>query len=256
MPTSITIRFYEELNDFLRKPLRKKAFAHTYTGTPPLLDVIESLGIPHGEVDLILANGEPAGFDYKPSEGDYISVYPKFESLDIGPVSRLRPKPLRTVRFILDVHLGKLARHLRMLGFDTAYRNDYSDREIIDISLLEQRIILTRDIPLLKNGRVTHGYFVRATDPLGQAREVIGRFDLKSSARPFGLCMECNTALEKITAREAEPFIENGTRENYREFLRCPSCHRIYWEGSHFERMEKLVRSLLVSSTPPSKTDR
>ena len=122
MPRQITIRFYEELNDFLHKSLRKKAFTHSFTGTPTVKDIIESLGIPHTEIDLILANGNPVGFNYKPSGGDYVSVYPIFESLDISGTTRLRPKPLRFIRFILDVHLGKLARYLRMLGFDVSER--------------------------------------------------------------------------------------------------------------------------------------
>lgn len=245
MPRQITIRFYEELNDFLPKPLRKQAICRTFMGTPPVRDLIEAMGIPHTEVDLILANGNPVGFYYRPSDGDYISVYPNFESLDISGVTRLRPMPLRITRFILDVHLGKLARYLRMFGFDTLYRNDFNDREIIDISVSEHRIILTRDRQLLKNSRVTHGYCVHSDRPLLQVREVISRFDLRDSVRPFRLCLECNGPLAKISEEEASPLIEEGTRRYHHEFYRCTSCRRIYWEGSHYKRMIGVIEGLL-----------
>lgn len=245
LPKQITIRFYEELNDFLPKPHRKKPIEHTFFGTPTLRDIIESLGIPHTEVDLILANSQPAEFSYKPAGGDYISVYPKFETFDISTVTQLNPRPLRIIKFILDVHLGKLAHYLRMLGFDTLYRNNLDDPEIIDIALKEHRIILTRDKQLLKNGKVTHGYYVRSENPLVQIREVIGRFDLKHSAIPFSRCIECNGELEKITFIEAEPFLEEGTKENFDQFYRCKNCRRIYWEGSHYDRMVKLVEGLV-----------
>lgn len=187
MPDSITIRFYEELNDFLHYSRRKKAFSFMLTGKRTIKDIIESLGVPHTEVDLILANQKPVQFDYHPEKDDFISVYPVFEAIDISSINLLRPRPLRETKFVLDVHLGTLARYLRLLGFDTYYRNNLKDEEIIDLSITEQRIILTRDLFILKNGKVTHGYFVRETNPKKQIVEIVRRFDLKDQFKSFTL---------------------------------------------------------------------
>ncbi len=221
MPDIITIRFYEELNDFLHYSRRKKAFTFALAGKRTIKDIIEALGVPHTEVDLILANQEPVKFDYHPQKDDHISVYPVFEAIDIASINLLRPKPLRETKFILDVHLGTLARYLRMLGFDTLYRNDFKDEEIINISLQEQRIILTRDLPILKNGKVTHGYFVRETDPKKQIREITRRFDLKDQFKPFHRCMECNGIIQKVDKSVIENSLETNTRKAFKEFFQC-----------------------------------
>jgi uncharacterized protein len=244
MAFEITIRFYEELNDFLPAARKKKGFIHQLTGNPGIKDIIESLGVPHTEVDLVLANGESVSFDYKASEGDLISVYPVFESLDISGITRLRPESLRESRFVADVHLGKLARYLRMLGFDTIYRNDLEDNEIIDMSVKEKRIILTRDIPILKNGRVTHGYFIRSVYPKEQLREVVRHFDLKNDIKAFDRCMECNGKVQKVQKQEVMELLQPGTRKFFNEFYRCTVCEKVYWKGSHFEKMLKIISEL------------
>ena len=176
-------RFYEELNDFLPAGKRKIAFSYKFSGSPSVKDVIEIIGVPHTEVDLILVNGNSVKFDHMLSHGDYISVYPVFENLDISHITRLRPKPLRKTRFIVDVHLGRLSRLLGMLGFDTLHKNNYKNEDIITEALTQKRIILTSDPSLLKNRSITHGYLIRGTDPHEQALEVIQRFDLYSQAK-------------------------------------------------------------------------
>jgi hypothetical protein len=196
MNDMITIRFYEELNDFLHYSKRKKAFSFTLEVKRSIKDIIESLGVPHTEVDLILVNQNPVNFDYHPVKDDYISVYPVFESFDISKINLLRPEPLREVKFILDVHLGTLARYLRMAGFDTLYRNDLKDEEIIDTGVSERRIILTRDRQILKNKRVTHCHYVRNTNPRKQLAEIIRRFDIKDQINPFHRCMMCNGIID------------------------------------------------------------
>jgi uncharacterized protein with PIN domain len=240
----ITIRVYEELNDFIHYSRRKKAFSFPFTGKRTVKDIVESIGIPHTEVDLILANGNPVTFSYYPGPGDYLSVYPVFESLDIGTVTRLRPEPLRETRFILDVHLGTLARYLRMTGFDCVYRNNLEDNEIIHIALEQKRIILTRDLPLLKNGKVTHGYFVRSTNPLKQLHEIVGRFDLGKKLDPFSRCMECNGQLEKTDREAVKNKVRPKTLLYIEEYYRCQSCGKVYWKGSHHRRMEQMIGGL------------
>jgi len=187
-----TFRFYEELNDFLPSDKKKVAFQRSFEGNPSIKDVIESIGVPHVEIDLILVNGISVDFKYILHDQDIVSVYPVFETLELSNVTHLRNKPLRETKFILDVHLGKLAKYLRMLGFDTLYQNDIPDAQIIRISLAEHRIILTRDIGLLKVRTVTHAYFIRDQHPKMQLIEVLWHFDLFHSIDPFNRCIKCN----------------------------------------------------------------
>jgi uncharacterized protein len=162
------IRVYAELNDFVARDRRGREFVHAFLGTPSVKDVIEAIGIPHGEVELVLVNGASVGLAHRVGDGDLLSVYPVFESLDVSDLVRVRPAPLRVSRFVLDGHLGRLAAKLRMLGFDTKWSAHAQDPELAEASAVEQRILLTRDLGLLKRSRVTHGYFVRATRPQGR----------------------------------------------------------------------------------------
>jgi len=239
------VRFYEELNDFLPKEKKKTSFTCTFSGNPSVKDLIESLGIPHVEVDLILVNGNPVTFTYKVHNEDNISVYPVFESLDITGVTHLRQKPLRDIKFILDEHLGKLARYIRLCGFDTLISKEFTDNEIVRISVSEKRIILTRDKQLLKNRLVTHGCWIRSVHTDEQIIEVFRRFDLKNMIIPFSRCLECNSLLIDVSKDEIQDRLLPGTRKYYENFKKCPGCDRIYWEGSHFERMKKMLGKLI-----------
>ena len=244
MAGNIFIRFYEELNDFLPERKRKKEFEHTYFGQPSIKDIVESLGIPHTEIDMILANGQSVNFNYKPGNREHISVYPVFESFDISNISHLRPKPLRETKFILDVHLGKLARYLRMLGFDSLYENNYSDQQIIDISVKEKRIILTRDLGILKNSTVTHGYWLRSQNPKKQLSEVVNRLDLADNIKPLYRCMKCNGIIEKVDKNDIINQLQPKTKKYFNEFFRCSQCKKVYWKGSHYEKMKKSLSTL------------
>jgi uncharacterized protein len=245
MPEAVAcFRFYEELNDFLAGDRCKRTFEYHFTGTPAVKDAIEALGVPHTEVDLILANGESVRFDYRLQNGDRIAVYPVFEALDISPIVRLREQPLRRSRFVLDVHLGKLARLLRMLGFDVFYRNDYADCDIIAISLDEGRTILTRDRRLLFTKVVTRGYWLRSTEPEKQCREVLERFDLYSQIKPFSRCLLCNGAIEAVDQSRIIDQLEPRTKRHFDVFHRCTQCGKLYWKGSHFDRMTQMLTRL------------
>jgi len=239
-----TFRFYEELNDFLPPPRRKVSFYYQFEGNPSVKDAIEAIGVPHVEVDLILANCKSVPFSYKLKDGDRISVYPAFESLDISSISKLRKNPLRSPKFILDVHLGKLARRLRMLGFDTAYSNNFKDEEIINIAENEKRIILTRDIQILKNGKVTRGYWVRETSPQKQIIEVIKRFDLINLVNPFSRCIECNSILSPVAKESIIHLLPANVKKNFNDFSKCTGCEKIYWQGTHFEKMRKQLEKI------------
>lgn len=247
-----TFRFYAELNHFLTHRKRQIAFAHHFDGRQSIKDMIESLGVPHTEIDLILVNGQSVDFSYLVQDGDQISVYPTFEALDITPAQRLRPQPLRVARFVLDIHLGRLAAYLRMLGFDTLYRNDYEDSELARVSRDEHRILLTRDRGLLKRSMVKHGHYVRETNPRRQLVEVVRHFDLFSSIEPFSRCVSCNGLVETVDKEAITDRLMPQTQQHYDEFHRCTECEQLYWKGSHYERMAQLVEHVLAQEPKSS----
>ncbi len=240
-----TFRFYAELNNFLPEERRKLDFVYSFDRKASIKDCIESMGVPHTEVDLILINGTSVDFSCILSDADRVSVYPVFELLDISEVTHLRPQPLRDPRFVVDVNLGRLARYLRLLGFDSLYRNDYSDRNLVEISIEQHRIVLTRDRNLLKHAAIAHGCFIHNTEPLRQIEEVILRLDLANRARPFHLCIRCNGLLQPAEKSAIEDRLPPLTRKYYQVFWRCEDCGQIYWQGAHYQRMVELVEELL-----------
>ena len=236
-------RFYGSLNDFLPIFRRQQEFSYLVKDHPSIKDTIEALGIPHPEVELILANGQSVDFSYSLQDGDRFSVYPHFSNLSLGSRPLLRPRLLLT-RFVLDVHLGKLATYLRLLGFDTWYQHHCDDEELATISDIEQRILLTRDRGLLKRRIVTYGYCVRAIYPIQQTREVLQRFDLCSQIQPFQRCLRCNGDLASVELDEVSTRLPTKTRQYYDEFYLCQKCQQIYWKGSHYSKLQRLVEQL------------
>ncbi len=239
----ITLRAYQELNDFLHPARRGREFPVRVSGGPSVKDVVESTGIPHTEVDVILINGESVGFDRPVRDGDRVAVYPQFESLDVAPLQRLRPDPLRRPRFVLDGHLGRLAAYLRLFGFDCLYQAGWQDPELAAISSREGPILLTRDRGLLKRKTVTRGYCLRDVHPRRQLVEVLRRFDLLGAARPFTRCMACNGDLRRAPRAEVIAEVPPDVAEGHEAFNRCLSCGRVYWEGSHFHRLVALIEA-------------
>jgi len=245
MMKSVTLRLYEELNDFL--PLKKKKIQLSihFTGRQTVKDIIESQGVPHTEVDLILVNGQSVDFNQIIQDGDKISVYPEFEGLDISEITHLKNRPLRNPKFILDVHLGRLAKYMRAMGFDTLYRNDYSDDDIVDISNMEKRIILTRDKGILMRNAVQRGYWVRNIRVQEQVAEVVRKLDLYNLINPFKRCMECNGPIKAVSKESVVEHLEFKTKEYFNHFFRCINCNKIYWKGSHYGKMNQFIASIL-----------
>lgn len=244
-------RFYEELNDFLPPAQRKQTLPYHFDGHPGIKDPIEAFGVPHTEVELIVVNGQSVGFEYQLQHGDRVAVYPVFESLDVTPAVRLRERPLRRTAFVVDVNLGKLARQLRLLGFDTLFSNSYRDPEIVRIAAEQRRIVLTRDRRLLHAKAITHGYWIRAVEPERQLAEVVRRLDLAGQIRPFARCADCNGEIEPVEKRRILHLLEPGTRRHYDTFYRCPACGKIYWEGSHIARLRERLAAYLRGAPLP-----
>jgi uncharacterized protein with PIN domain len=244
---TVTFRFYEELNDFLPPALRGREFERACARAATLEHMMEVLGVPHTEVELILINGESAGFDRFLREGDRVAVYPTFEAFDVTPLLRMRDHPLRVTRFVADVHLGGLARLLRMTGFDTLFDTEFEDSAIAAIAARDHRIVLTRDCELLKRPDITHGCFVHAHKSALQLREIFERLDLARSARPFTLCIHCDAPLRGVDQSVVQQRVPAPVFDCYERFFICDGCGRIFWERRHWQRMLGLLDGLVLS---------
>lgn len=240
----VVLRFYEELNDFLPSERRKRSFTCPIGEPRSVKDLVESFGVPHTEIDVILVDGESVGFEHRLHGGERVAVYPQFERFDVGSVTRLRPEPLREPKFIADVHLGKLARYLRLVGFDTVYERELDDAAIAERARDEWRIVLTRDRGLLKRRIVTHGHAVRSTKADDQLVEVIDAFDLRRKVRPFTRCVKCNGEVVAVAKADVEARLPKWTRLEYERFCRCQVCDSLFWAGAHFSRLRVLVDSV------------
>ncbi len=240
----VTLRCYAELNDFLAPAQRQRDIEVEAPPGAPLRHLIETLGIPHTEVELILINGRSVGLEQSIAEGDRASLYPMFEALDVAPELKIRPQPLRETRFLVDAHLGKLARTLRLLGFDTRFENDPGDPALVRLARAEHRILLTRDRALLMHRELTHGCYLRAAPPWSQVEYLIRRLDLGRSLRPFSRCMRCNGLLAPVAKSEVADSLPPRVRQGFERFWRCEGCAQPYWEGSHYQRLTARIRAL------------
>jgi uncharacterized protein with PIN domain len=242
------VRFYAELNDRLPPAKRYVQFSHLFEGPCSVEQVLTREGVPAEEVDLVLVNGESARLSRPLKGGDRLSVYPVFESFDVRSVQNIRADPLRKPRFVLDVHLGKLSSLMRMLGLDVLYSNAYTDEEILTISHDEGRVVLSKDRALLQHKNLTRGYRVREKNPRRQIQEVLERFDLHESLAPFTRCLACNTPLGKVAKERVIDRLPPRVRETFEDFWRCTSCKRVFWRGSHYQRMNTVVLHLTRKS--------
>ena len=244
MPKAI-FRFYEELNDFLPKKRRKKDFQVDFKGRRSVKDMIEALGVPHTEIDLILVNGKSVDFAYVLQGGNRISVYPVFETLNIENVTRLRKVPLRKTKFMADIHLGDIVKYMRALGFDVYFNPSLSSRKLIEISKRENRVILTKSRKLLKFKEVTHAIFIRPGTTAEQIKRILDCLDIKDSIKPFSRCLRCNNIVKNISKDSIEDRIPPKTKALCDQYTYCKFCDKIYWKGTHFIKMNKAIDQIL-----------
>ena len=248
-----TFHFYGEVNDFLPPQRRNTTFTHNFDWQGSIKDMVESLGPPHTEIDLLVVNGVSVDFEVQVMPDDRVEVYDRAESCDLPLKMPLRPPyPLIRPRFVLDTHLGRLAGYLRLLGYDTLYRNDYPDDELARISHDETRILLTRDIGLLKRSPVTYGRWIRATDPRKKLAEVLQYYALIAAIRPFTVCLRCNGRLHPVEKASIRDQLESRTAEFYDEFHQCVECQQIYWRGSHYVKLLAFIDEVANSSAQSS----
>ncbi len=247
----VKLRFYGSLRDFLSEehfagnlPGQSRFFIYEFQGRQTTRDIIEAQGVPHTAVDLILIKGKPVDFSYLVQPGEYLSIYPAWRNLKLSPQDKLIPGLPGEIKFVLDAHLGKLASYLRMLGFDTLYRNDFDDSELARLADETSRILLTRDRGLLMRHQVRLAYFIRSDYPAVQLEEVLERFELLERIPENRRCPVCNRALEKVSKQEILDRLEPLTKKYYQKFSKCPDCNKIYWQGSHYKQLEELLQKI------------
>ena len=246
-----TLRFYEELNDFLPYALRRRDLPLSFDEPAPVRHLVETCGVPHTEVELVLLNGESVDLEARVRDGDRLAVYPVFESFDVRPVLRIRPEPLRRLRFAADAHLGRLARDLRLLGFDTWFANDAGDDELARLSAEEGRVVLTRDRQLLMRREVSRGCYLRAARPEEQLAYLVRRLQLCGAMRPFSRCTACNAEVAAVERDAVIGRVPAGVAERHDLFWQCPGCGRVYWQGTHWRAMAGRVARLCGAPTRP-----
>ncbi len=254
MPTA-TFRFHTTLNDFLPKDKWQVEISVTFDEHETVKHLIESLGVPHTEVDVILINGISVDFSNRLADGDRVDIYPGRETVEGKGIIHLQPINFGEKRFVLDGHLGKLASYLRLLGFDTLYRNNYDDDELAEISQKDKRILLTRDRGLLMRNQVRHGYWIRAIFPQKQVVEVLSRYNLANKTQYFSRCARCNGYISQVEKADVFDRLEPKTRLYYDDFRICQQCNQVYWKGSHFERLDAKLKNLVDLSSALKRLD-
>ncbi|GAB4477477.1 MAG: Mut7-C RNAse domain-containing protein [Anaerolineales bacterium] len=247
---SATFFFCGELNDFLPKSQRGQPLRCLFRGRQTVKHLIESLGVPHPEVGSIRSNERILSFDALVEDGEYITVAPPSLPLPLpNPAARFEDE---SIRFVLDNHLGRLAAYLRLFGFDSRYQNDLQDDELARIACTEGRVLLTRDHRLLMRTCIQQGYWLRSKIPRQQLVEVLRRWNLAPLARPFRRCLHCNGLLQEVSKELILDQLQPLTRQYYDDFRRCADCGQIYWKGSHYERMQPWMVSVLNAARLPT----
>jgi len=234
-------RFYAELGDFLPPAWRGRHFMQTVALHQSAKHAIEALGVPHTEVALLLINGQPASLTCRLGPEDRVAVLPTLR--------HFLPEKTVPSRFIADAHLGRLARHLRFAGVDTRWRNAWEDAELVAIACREGRIVLTRDRALLMHRALTAGCYVHEQQPLAQLAEVVWRFGLDLGMHQPSRCLECNAMPQPVAKNDIEALLPPRTCAGFAEFWRCPQCERVYWRGSHWQRMQSAIAAVHVRLT-------
>jgi len=238
----MVINFWGNLKELLRPPFRgQKRVEYELTRQASVKDIIEALGVPHTEVGRLTVAGREISFAAPGGNNDTLDVYPLSPPVDVSVPTLLRPKPLPGVAFAVDMNVGKLATLLRMAGFDTFFRNDISDPELVEAAVREKRILLSKDMDLLKRKEVAFGYLVREIDPEQQLAEIVRLFGIKKQFKPLSRCLRCNGLLQPVEKGRIIEQLEPLTKKYYDSFRQCLGCGKIYWAGSHRDKMLEVL---------------
>lgn len=241
-PFTVRLVLHGDLDFFLRSGARARSLKRSLNEKTSVKDVIESCGIPHTEIDLILVNEQPVDFGHAIASEANIELYPVGATPPVFKYKRLQVAAATT--FVADGHLGRLARDLRLLGFDVAYDPHAEDRQLLRVMERQNRALLTCDRRLLMHAVVKIGYCPRSQNADEQTIEVIRRFDLLGSITAFTRCLRCNAALCQVSKAEIIERLEPLTKIYYEQFRRCTGCGQIYWAGSHFSKLHRRLEQI------------
>ena len=241
-PFTVRLRFHGDLAFFLGSNAGDTVVERQLAEKTSIKDIIESCGVPHPEVDLILVDEQTVGFDHTLTDDAKVNVFPVANHGTVNAEKRLQTIVIS--RFVADGHLGSLTRNLRLLGFDVAYSQNANDRQLLDVMAREDRALLTRDRRLLMHAIVHYGYCPRSQNPDEQTIEIVRRFNLSELIAPFTRCLRCNAMLEEATKADVIDKLEPLTKIYYNQFRRCPGCRQIYWPGSHFAKLQKRIEKI------------
>jgi uncharacterized protein len=237
--------FFGNLNDFLSKRNKNTSITYSFNGTPTVKDAVEAIGVPHVEVEWMLLNGQPAQFHTSLHAEDRVDVFPQDTLPPLPHPSAVRNRQALPHTFALDTHLGALARLLRLMGLDTHYQWNITDRELAQRAATDHCIVLTRDISLLKQKIIEWGYWLRSQDPYEQLLEVVRRYNLSPYFEPFTRCLLCNAFIHPVEKALVLHQLPPNTEAYFDEFYQCKGCGKVYWKGSHYERMQELISRVI-----------
>jgi len=240
----VSLHFYNELNKFLPQEKRDTDFEFQFTSRRSVKDLIESFGIPHTEIDVIFVNDTSVDFSYIVQDGDNIKTYPASETLNSETIKHLKPR-FETIKFLVDIHLNKLARYLRLLGLDAICEKNLTSERLIEKALDENRILVTRSRNLLRTKEITLGVLIKEDIPEKQLEEIFHRYDFSPHCNPFTRCMECNTILQPIEKEKIIDRLPPKVKVAYQSFTICTNCDKIYWQGTHIEKLNELIERII-----------
>ena len=240
------VRFiiHGKLKTFLSKRFRKKPIDLAWEEHRTLKDWIESLRIPHIEVGRITVNSKKSALNNRLQDKDIVEVFEIDGPYDPRKVSQQHEILLPHIKFIADVHLGKLVRYLRILGLDCHYQEPWDDNKLAEKADKENRIMLSRDVGLLQRKCISHGKFLYSDDPIEQAKEILNRYEIYDLCKPMSRCVSCNSLMKTVAKQNIEHLIEPGTKQSYEQFFQCQSCSKVYWHGAHVKNILKTLKEI------------
>jgi uncharacterized protein len=239
VPGTAVLRLGGDLSRFVPARRRGSEVRVTLDGTSTLGHLVESTGVPLPEVGTLRVSGTPVAPSHRPADGS---------TVDVAPVHRPQPLPITPPRFLLDVHLGRLARRMRVLGLDTEYDTDAHDADLAERAATDARILLTRDLGLLRRRAVPHAAYVRGARTAEQLADVLDRF--APPLDPYTRCTACNGELCPVRKDDVADRLRPGTRRTYEEFSRCDRCGQVYWRGAHARALDAVVRTAGAARGP------
>ncbi len=237
-----SFQFFGQCQDFIGEDLHDKPIEYAFNDKPSIKDAVEALGVPHPELGAIKVNQHYVDFNYALNDGDEVSVFPlPYQDESVA----LLYMPKQGATFLLDVHLGGLARYLRIAGFNCLFETkDHGDALLAEVAAKENLTLLTRDIGLLKRAKVKYARWVRNVLPEAQFKEIVEHYQLAGQFKPMTRCVKCNGAINSVTKQSVKDEVPKGVLEWQDDFSRCNCCEQVYWKGTHYDKINDILANV------------